>query len=291
MLTLKQINEASFRKSSFSGYKPEDVDDFIDQVSEAFSAMAKENQAFKSKAAELTAKNAEMREKLTVLAERIESYRDEEDGIKNALLSAQKLGSASIKEAKAKAEAIMAEANARADEMVEEAKKKTTAVIESYEIKIAEKKREYEATKEAVTEFRNSLFDMYRKHLGVIESIPDFSNEISEKKVQEVEAKVQQQEEEPQPQDYRDSQVVPQAVAEIEEIEEPEEDDFSQFEDEPQEEFEDYEEFAPETVTKESFDEIDFNAYSDIPDVLKKDKASLFSTLEFGDDIDVKRKR
>ena len=33
MLTVKEINEVSFGKASFSGYKAEDVDNFIDEVS------------------------------------------------------------------------------------------------------------------------------------------------------------------------------------------------------------------------------------------------------------------
>ena len=142
MLTLKQINEISFRKSSFSGYRPEDVDEFIDEVSESYAALLKENQAYKAKASELVAKNAEMREKLVVLAEKVESYRDDEDGIKNALLSAQKLGAASIKEAKKKADVILSDATAKAEDILEEAKNKYTAIVARYESKIAAQEKE-----------------------------------------------------------------------------------------------------------------------------------------------------
>ena len=34
MLTLNEIANVSFRKSNFAGYKPEDVDEFIDKVVE-----------------------------------------------------------------------------------------------------------------------------------------------------------------------------------------------------------------------------------------------------------------
>lgn len=298
MLTIKQINEVSFRKSSFNGYKPEDVDDFIDEVSESFTALIKENQAYKAKATELSAKNAEMREKLTVLAQKIEAYRDDEDGIKDALLSAQRLGSASIKEAKGKAAAIMADANTKADEMVNEAQKKTTALMNSYNEKISAKQQELDTIKATVTAFRSSLFEMYRKHLGVIESIPDFSKEINVAQLQKTTAA---QPEQPQELPIEE----PAAVVEEEQIDLTTE-EYNAVYDEPQqvpeigeieeEAFEDYEidpvdDYAPESVTKETFDEIDFNAYSDIPEVLKKDKAALYSTLEFGDDIDVKRKK
>ena len=37
MLTVKEINEVSFGKAGFSGYKPEDVDNFIDEVVESFA--------------------------------------------------------------------------------------------------------------------------------------------------------------------------------------------------------------------------------------------------------------
>ena len=116
MLSIKDINEVSFRKSNFSGYNSDDVDQFIDEVLETVTALTKENAEIKTRKTDdsaavqqLQAKNAELQEKLSILAAKIESYRAEEDGIKDAILSAQRLGNASIREAKAKAEKIMAE--------------------------------------------------------------------------------------------------------------------------------------------------------------------------------------
>ena len=43
MLTVKEINEISFGKAGFSGYKPEDVDNFIDEVVESFQQLQAEN--------------------------------------------------------------------------------------------------------------------------------------------------------------------------------------------------------------------------------------------------------
>ena len=42
MLTVKEINEVSFGKAGFSGYKPEDVDNFIDEVVESFTQLLAE---------------------------------------------------------------------------------------------------------------------------------------------------------------------------------------------------------------------------------------------------------
>ena len=96
MLTVKEINEVSFGKAGFSGYKPEDVDNFIDEVVESFTQLQAERdnalqqtaqvsqqvQELKNQIGELKAKNVELQKKLGILAQKIESYREEEDGIK-----------------------------------------------------------------------------------------------------------------------------------------------------------------------------------------------------------------
>ena len=278
MLTLKQINEISFRKSSFSGYRPEDVDNFIDEVVESFTALAKENQLYKSKATELAAKNAEMREKLVVLAEKVETYREDEDGIKDALLSAQRLGAASIKEAKKKADAILADATAKANELIDGAKIKSAEIISACDAKITAKEKELESLKAAVTSFRASLYDMYREHLSIIEKLPDYSAEVKvEEKVEEIvkeeiaDQEIIQPEPAVQPEIDEIESYVPEVVNEIEDIPELK-----------------VEEPVNVSDTKD-FEGIDLNAYADIPESLRKEKASLYSTLEFGDDIDIKK--
>lgn len=279
MLTLKQINEISFRKSSFSGYRPEDVDNFIDEVVESFTALAKENQLYKSKATELAAKNAEMREKLVVLAEKIESYREDEDGIKDALLSAQRIGSASIKEAKKKADVLLADATAKANELIDDAKLKSAEIVAACEVKIAAKEKELEALKAAVTSFRASLYDMYREHLSLIEKLPDYSTEVKvEEKVEEI---------------VKEEPVVEPEVIQPEPAVQPAIEDIENYVPEVVNEIEDIPEIKIEEPVKVSdtkaFEGIDLNAYADIPETLRKEKASLYSTLEFGDDIDIKK--
>ena len=73
MLSIKDIQEVSFRKSNFSGYNSDDVDQFIDEVLETVTALAKENAEAKtrttdngSRVSELAAKNAELQEKLSI---------------------------------------------------------------------------------------------------------------------------------------------------------------------------------------------------------------------------------
>ena len=78
MLSIKDINEVSFRKSNFSGYNSDDVDQFIDEVLETVTALTKENAEIKTRKTDdsaavqqLQAKNAELQEKLSILAAKL----------------------------------------------------------------------------------------------------------------------------------------------------------------------------------------------------------------------------
>lgn len=161
MMTLNDIVNINFRKSSFSGYRPEDVDNFVDQVKDSYEELIKKNIEQKDTIAALRAENEELMKKIDVLAERVEVYRSEEDGIKYAIISAQKLGDASIREARHKAEIILKDANLKAEHIIDNAQEQ----INHYET-------ELENTKQAVSDFRSALLEMYRQHLMLINALP-----------------------------------------------------------------------------------------------------------------------
>lgn len=292
MLSIKDINEVSFRKSSFSGYNSDDVDQFIDEVIETVTALAKENADAKNrvsdnsmKISELTAKNTELQEKLSILAEKIESYRADEDGIKDVLLSAQRLGSASIREAKAKAESIVSDAANKGEAMMAEARMKSQALVESYKDEIADKEQELESIKREVSAFRANLYEAYREHIAIIEKLPEYSEEDEAEPA--VSAPVQYKKPEPVVEITEPAQVIepeeeaiPIPAAAQKEEQEAEVAVMPKTPAEPQ---------APavsgkDAYIKEQLDDIgiDLNAYTDIPETLQKEKESLFSTLEFG---------
>ncbi|WP_099204185.1 DivIVA domain-containing protein [Scatolibacter rhodanostii] len=194
MLTIREINEISFGKAGFSGYKPEDVDNFIDSVVESFTQMEAEKETSSRKVAELTSRNSELQNKLSILAEKIESYRKDEDGIKDALIAAQVSARGTVKDADKKAEIILANADHQAKSMLSEAEKERNHLVEDareeaaqmarlYAGQIEEKKKELEEVKKQVTAFRSSLLEMYKKHLDCINHIPSFrhkDNNINE---------------------------------------------------------------------------------------------------------------
>lgn len=167
MLTLNDIINVSFRKSNFSGYKTEDVDNFIDQVKDSYDQLLKktmeQNEAYETLANE----KAEMEKKLAVLAEKIEEYRKDESEIKTALVSAQKLGEASVREARHKAEIILKDASLKAERIVGNAKSD-----------VVEQQNELEDLKKKVIDFRTKLLSVYKEHLTMIDAIPSRKEEF-----------------------------------------------------------------------------------------------------------------
>ena len=128
MLTVKEINEVSFGKAGFSGYRPEDVDNFIDQVAASFQELIDERDAAVKQAAdlavlntEIAGKNADAQRKLAILAQKIEAYRQEEESIKEAIINAQRMSKDLMKEAQGEADSVIQEARSQAEAKLLEA--------------------------------------------------------------------------------------------------------------------------------------------------------------------------
>lgn len=161
MLSLNDIINASFRKSGFSGYKTEDVDLFLDQVRDSFDQMQNKTVEQNELIEKLKADNEQMAEKVKILAEKVEEFRAQEDEIKNALISAQKVGDASVREARHRAEIIVKDADLKAEHIVAAADEK-----------IADQKKELERLQRSVSDFRSKLLAAYKEHLTLIDALP-----------------------------------------------------------------------------------------------------------------------
>ena len=79
MFTPQEVSEKVFPKASFGGggYSMGAVDEFLDALTEDYTALFKENVTLKTK--------------LKVLAEKVEEYRSTEDAMRQTLLTAQKM--------------------------------------------------------------------------------------------------------------------------------------------------------------------------------------------------------
>ena len=87
MFTPQEVSEKTFPKTSAltAGYNMAAVDEFLDPLTEDYTALYKENAALKAK--------------LKVLAEKIEEYRSTEDAMRTTLVTAQKLATKLVQEA------------------------------------------------------------------------------------------------------------------------------------------------------------------------------------------------
>lgn len=183
MLTLNDIINVSFRKSNFSGYRTEDVDEFIDEVKDSYDALIKKTVEQKEEMESLAEENNQLQKKIAVLAGKIEEYRAEEDEIKSALVSAQKLGEASVREARHKAEIILKEANIKADKIIAGTKQD-----------VIDQQKELERLQKAVNEFRTQLLNIYKEHLTMINAIPVTKVTETEKEAGVLEEEPQEEE-------------------------------------------------------------------------------------------------
>ena len=86
------------------GYKIEDVDSFFAQISEEYQRLCEENEI--------------LEQKINVLANKIEEYRNTEDSVSSVLIEAKKLGDSIIEKAKEQANSILREAKSQAENSV-----------------------------------------------------------------------------------------------------------------------------------------------------------------------------
>ncbi len=147
MLTIDEIREISFRRAGKNGYNAADVDDFIDEVTATVE--------------QLIAEKNDCVRKMDILATKIEQYREDEETVRNALLTSQKLSDTTIKEAKNKA-----------DYIVKSAEKKSRAILTEAEMATEREKDKFEALHAETAKLRSEILALYKKHIAMVEEFP-----------------------------------------------------------------------------------------------------------------------
>ena len=151
MYTPDEIRNVVFTKS-LGGYKTSEVDEFIDRCADTVEALIKEK--------------TELSKKLEVLADKLVEYRNDEDSIRTALLSAQRLGDTVVREANHKAGLILDDANIKAQKIQETAQRE-----------IQTEKEELQRIQKEVSNFKNRMLSIYREHLELIKVLPEEEQE------------------------------------------------------------------------------------------------------------------
>lgn len=206
-MNAKDILSRRFEKATFNGYKTDDVDEFLREVSSEYSQLQKD-------------KN-ELERKLEVLADKIREYRDDEDALKDALLLAQKQGNQIVSDSKAAAEKLRKETQEAVDKQLKEAKEKAdkvTSDADEYAKRITKESNEradklvkdarakadeidqmmkkqteiqqniLQKTRKEADEYRNRLLSAYKSHMDLIAKLPEMcENEYIKATAAEVE--------------------------------------------------------------------------------------------------------
>lgn len=152
MLTPQEVSGRAFSKAAFGGYNMAMVDEFLDELTDDYTSLYKENAALKAK--------------LKVLVDKVEEYRATEDSMRAALLTAQRMANTMVEEAEEKKKAMLVGAE-------DEARAKIGALQSDVELE----QRRLNAAKAATAEFLQKTRELAQAQLALIERAPDLTPE------------------------------------------------------------------------------------------------------------------
>lgn len=169
MLRPEQIANAKFTPVSKGTYSAEEVDAFLKSVAASYE--------------ESLGNNQELIKKISILADKIESYRNEEDAIKLALLDAHKMAETVNKNAAEKAEALVSDAenksklildgaNRQASQTIEEAREKAKEIVDNARTAVSS------LTERAQLETDNTIAEAKKKASEIVAEAEEKGREI-----------------------------------------------------------------------------------------------------------------
>ena len=163
MFTADEIRQITFEKV-MRGYRPEDVESFMENIADEFEALEKEKK--------------DLEEKLYLLAEKVEQYKAEEESIKTTLINAQRLG-----------ESIVSDARVKADNVIREATIKKNDIISSAYNEIEGTEEVLNRLRREVSDFKRNILSLYKTHIESLSNLPEEKAEeavVEEEKESEV---------------------------------------------------------------------------------------------------------
>ncbi len=169
MLRTEQILNAKFTPVSKGTYSAEEVDSFLKSVAESYEESLNQNK--------------ELIKKISILADKIESYRNDEEAIKLSLLDAHRMAETISKDANEKADAkindaetrskvILDGANMQSAQMIEEAREKAKEIVDNARTAVAS------LTERAQIETENAIVAAQNKAAEIIEKAEEDGKNI-----------------------------------------------------------------------------------------------------------------
>ncbi|MEK6263308.1 MAG: DivIVA domain-containing protein [Clostridium sp.] len=141
-ITAMDINNKEFKKG-LRGYNADEVDEFLDQVSEEYEIMYKENST--------------LREKSAFLEEKLEHHVKIESTIQNTLVLAQNAAEQAKNSAQKESESIIRNANDSSQRILDKANESVLKINDEYE----KTKQEFAIFRTKFRSFMNCQIDMF----------------------------------------------------------------------------------------------------------------------------------
>ncbi len=223
MYTAEEIRNITFQRS-VNGYKPGDVEEFLEELASQFESM-QASSAAAPKTAEPAKSAAPIMSDTAAAARKMGLS---EEGLKNLLISAQRTADSIVEEARKKAAEIVEDAEGKAkivdiqcktrldetkqrcDQMVEDADRRSNELIAAAVSKsesvdaatgdsVARQQALFDKLKINVSDFKKDLVTLYKSQLELISKIPDEVPSDPDAIARAVELAVEKQ---PAPEDY-----------------------------------------------------------------------------------------
>jgi cell division initiation protein len=148
MFTPQQIDQISFSKATFGGYNMQQVDEFLEPLTEDYVTLYKENALLKSK--------------MRVLVGKLEEYRKNEASMKEAVINAQKT-----------CDKMVAEAEAKCAKMLNNAGSMATSNTQISETQLAAENARLEEARKVAAAKINELQDQLRSCIQALDRIKE----------------------------------------------------------------------------------------------------------------------
>ena len=161
MYTPQEVSEKTFPKSSglSSGYSMTAVDEFLDGLTEDYTALYKDNTTLKAK--------------LKMLAEKVEEYRATEDAMRSTLLAAQKMAAQMVADAQAEKEKTIADAQAQAEQILADARGEADIQARQLQQEIRDSWEKLATAQSETEDFIQRSRDLCAQQLAFLDSLPE----------------------------------------------------------------------------------------------------------------------
>ena len=153
-MTPQEVASHAFAKATLGGYNMAMVDEFLDLLTEDYTALYNDNAILKNK--------------LKVLSETVEEYRATDNAMRKTLLAAQQMAESMVSEAEKKRDALMSGAETAARDRLADIKKQ----IEAEELRLKAAKEATASYIQKVTAANAGLNDQLARLQTLAEAVP-----------------------------------------------------------------------------------------------------------------------